>query len=162
MDRKEKDLLYYEKLRTMLLGGVLLVLLTLLIGALVLVSGLRSYERQISGIIDRLDSVTVQLEDLDTERLVRTANELTEALDKAKIDEIVSSLNEVSGQLSEVDWTTLAGNINDMAVSARERLTEAEAALEKIGGIDFESLNEAISDLQDVIEPLSNFTKRFS
>ena len=104
MESREKDVLYYEKLRTILLGAILAVMLTLLIGAVVLLGSLRHYEAQVSGIVDRLEVVSVQLEKLDVEKLVKTTNELSEAVDAAKIDEIVTSLNTVSKELSEVEW----------------------------------------------------------
>ena len=161
MEGKEKDLLYYEKLRTVLLGGILAVLAALLVCAAVLFIGLRQYEARIGVIVDRLDRVSAQLEELDTETLVRTANEFTDALDAADIDGIVASLDKVSKDLGEVDWSELASNFNDMAVNARDRLAEAEETLDNISRLDIESLNQAIRDLQEAIEPMSKFAKLF-
>ena len=160
MESKPKDILYYEKLRTTLLGAILVVLLALLIGALVLMAGLRRYEARIGGIVDRLETVSRQLEALDVEKLVATANELTDAVDAAKVEEIVASLHEIAGKLSEVDWEDLTGNINSVAATTSESLADAQAALQKLKDLDIESLNEAIAELQDVIEPLANFTRR--
>jgi ABC-type transporter Mla subunit MlaD len=161
MDGKEKDLLYYEKLRTILLGGVLAVLVALLIGMVVFFNGLRQYEAQVSVIIDRLDRVSAQLEDLDTEKLVRTANELADALDSADIDAVVASLDKTSRELSEVDWSELASNFNDIANTTKDALSGLEEALDKISSLDIEPLNKAIRDLQDAIEPLRKFADLF-
>ena len=161
MDGKEKDLLYYEKLRTILLGGILAVLVALLIGAVIIFSGLRRYETQVGVIIDRLDRVSAQLEELDTEKLVRTVNEFSDALDKADIDQIVASLDKVSKDLSDVDWKELASNFNEVAVNARDSLAEMEGTLDKISDLDLEPLNQAIRDLQEAIEPLKKFANLF-
>ena len=48
-----------------------------------------------------------------------------------------------------------------MAGDAQTKLADAEVALKKINELDITSLNQAIQDLQDVIEPLAKFTKRF-
>ncbi len=161
MEGRQKDVLYYEKLRTIFLGVILMVLAALLIGALVLVGSLRQYEARINTIVGRLETVSVQLEELDVEKAVRTANDVTEALDAEKISEIVDTLNDVAKDLGSVDWAKLAGNVNDVAGDAQTKLADAEMALQKINELDITSLNQAIQDLQDVIEPLAKFTKRF-
>ena len=161
MESKTNDPLRYEKLRTVFLGVIMLLLLALLIGAVVFTVTLRQYEKRINTIVDRLESVSEQLDALDVEQLVTTVNDLSQAVDAAKIDEIVTSLNEVSKQLSEVDWTELTGNINAVAVSTQTSITDVQEALQKLKDLDIESLNKAITDLTAVIEPLANFTKRF-
>ena len=98
---------------------------------------------------------------LDVENIVSTANEVTAAIDQAKVDEIVSSLSSVSRQLSEVDWVELTDNINTVATDAQASLADAQEALQKVKDLDIESLNQAITDLQAVVEPLAAFTKRF-
>ena len=161
MENKHSDPLFYEKLRTAFLGAILLVLLALLIGAAAFVIHLRQYETRIGGIVDRLDTVSSQLQELDVENIVSTANEVTAAIDQAKVDEIVSSLSSVSRQLSEVDWVELTDNINTVATDAQASLADAQEALQKVKDLDIESLNQAITDLQAVVEPLAAFTKRF-
>ena len=161
MDGKEKDLLYYEKLRTILLGGVLAVLAVLLIGMAVFFSGLHRYEARVGVIIDRLDRVSAQLEELDTEKLVRTVNEFSDALDSADIDAIVASLDKASRELGEVEWSELASNFNEVAGTTRDALSGLDEALDKIGKLDIEPLNKAIRDLQDAIEPLRKFADLF-
>ena len=161
MESKQKDPLFYEKLRTVFLGAILLVMVALLIGAVVLVGSLRHYETQIGNIVSRLEVVSGQLEALDTEKLVKTANELADALEGEKVDKIVTSLDEVADELSNVDWTELAGNINKLAVNAQTSMTDAQEALTKLKDLDIESLNQAVKDLQDAIEPMSKFAKLF-
>lgn|GEM_PF-558770 len=165
MSERKTDPLFWEKLRTWLLGAILLVLLVF---SAVFVSAavrLNRYEAQIGEIVDRLDRVSAQLDELDTEAMVRTVNEVTDALEAAKIARIVDSLQDVSDQLRAVDWEELAGNVNDLALQAQESLETAREALSKasvtMDEIDLETLNQAISDLKDVVEPLAAFAKRF-
>ena len=138
MESKTNDPLRYEKLRTVFLGVIMLLLLALLIGAVIFTVTLRQYEKRINTIVDRLESVSEQLDALDVEQLVTTVNDLSQAVDAAKIDEIVTSLNEVSKQLSEVDWTELTGNINAVAVSTQTSITDVQEALQKLKDLDIE------------------------
>lgn len=161
MENKANDSLRYEKMRTVFLGVITLLLLALLIGAVTFAVTFRQFEKRVTTIVDRLETVSEHLDALEMEKLVSTVNDLTEAVDAAKIDEIVTSLNEVSRQLSEVDWTELTGNINAVAVSTQTSITDVQEALQKLKDLDIESLNKAITDLTAVIEPLANFTKRF-
>ena len=161
MESNQKDVLYYEKLRTFFLGAIFFLLVALLCGAIIFACSLRHYEKQISNIVDRLETVSLQLEELDVEQLVKTTNELAEVLDAERIDEIIASLNTVAKQLSEVDWTELSGNINDVAATARGNLADAEEALTKLKDLDIETLNKSIQDLQNVIEPMSKLAGLF-
>ena len=99
------------------------------ISVIVLVGSLRQYEARINTIVGRLETVSVQLEELDVEKAVRTANDVTEALDAEKISEIVDTLNDVAKDLGSVDWAKLAGNVNDVAGDAQTNLADAEVAL---------------------------------
>ncbi len=161
MEGKQAELLRYEKLRTVFLGAILVVMLALLIGAAVLAVGLRQYCVQISNIVDRMETVSAQLEELDVEKLVKTANSITDAVDAAQIEEIVTALNEISRELSEVDWNSLAGDISEVAKSAQATLSTAQKSLKDFSELDIEALNKAISDLQDAVEPLAKFAKLF-
>ncbi len=160
MEKREKDVLYYEKLRTIFLGAILAVLLALLIGALAVTMSFRRYTSQIRTIVDRMETVSAQLEELDVEKLVRTTNELSDVLDAAKIDDIVTSLHDVSNELSEVEWKELATNVNELAEAAQESINDVKVSLDKVKELDFETLNQSIRDLSKVIEPLANFAKR--
>ena len=92
-------------------------------------------------------------------------DEVTQALSDAKLDEIVESLNQVAGQLALVDWESLGSNMNSMAVQAQESLVTAQEALAKAGktidDMDIKALNQAIKDLQAVIEPLAKLVGKF-
>ena len=165
MAERKNDPLFWEKLRTGLLAAILTVLLVFSVSFAVTAVRLGRYESQIVDIVDRLDRVSAQLDELDMEVAVRTVNEMTDALEAAKIAEIVDSLSDVSGQLRAVDWEKLAGNVNDLAVQAQESLVTAQEALAKASAsmdqIDFEALSQAIADLKTVVEPLAKLAGRF-
>ena len=161
MDDDRKQLLRYENLRTALLGAVLAVLTALLVGAILLAVNLYRYGQRVDRSVERLDTVSKQLEELDTEKLVQTANALSESLDPEKIEEIVTALDEVSKTLNEVDWASLSESLSEVAASAQERLDDAREALEKLDSVDLDSLNESIAKLKEVIEPLTKFLNPF-
>ena len=72
----------------------------------------------------------------------------------AEVDwnEITSELETITKQLSAVDWEKLSTDIGDTAVQAQESMKIAGDAVE---AMDIETLNEAISDLKTIIEPLA-------
>ena len=133
----------------------------LLIGAVLLAVNLYRYGQRVDRIVERLDTVSEQLEELDTKKLVQTANALSESLDPEKIEEIVTALDEVSKTLNEVDWASLSESLSEVAASAQERLDDAREALEKLDSVDLDSLNESIAKLKEVIEPLTKFLNPF-
>lgn len=165
MEENKEKTVSLEKTKVMLLAAILavLVIFTLAVGAVLL--QLRSYAASAGEVIDRLNTVSAALEDLDSERMVATANQVTEALEKAKIDEVVESLGQVSSQLAMVDWESMGNNINALAVQAQKSLATAEEELVKAGKtldeMDIAALNQAIKDLQAAIEPMAKFAKLF-
>ncbi len=161
MENKEKDVLYYEKMRTKLLAAILAVLVLLMAAVGIGLGTVVRYGSQIGDIITRLETVSRELEELDLEKMVATANEVTDAIEAAKLAEIMDSLNDVSSQLRDVDWKGISGNLSEVVSHAQESLEDAQDALEQINSIDISALNQAIRDLQDVIEPLANMTKIF-
>jgi hypothetical protein len=52
----------------------------------------------------------------------------------------------------------LVSNVDGLVAISQEGV---EQAMEKLNGIDFEALNQAIQDLSDVIEPIANFFNTF-
>lgn len=97
------------------------------------------------------------LEALDslTENLDKISGDLTE------IDWTAAavSLEKVSSELADVDWATLTDDLSKTSEAAQESM---QKAMEAIDALDIETLNEAIADLKDVIEPLADLTNAFS
>ena len=154
-----------DKLKVGLLAAILAVLLIFTVAVGVMLFQVKSYADTAGEIINRLNVVSTALESLDSERMVATANEVTKALEDAKLEEIVDSLKQVSTQLALVDWESMGKNINTAAVQAQESLVTAQEALAKAGKtideMDIESLNQAIKDLQAVVEPLAKLVGKF-
>lgn len=71
---------------------------------------------------------------------------------------------ELSTILEETSLTELLNNANALIAESGDALTQAlqgvDAALDNINKIDIETLNEAIADLQRVIEPLAKLFGR--
>lgn len=79
------------------------------------------------------------------------------------IDHIDTTLSSVDNMVAEADDTILSlkdtlGSANDLAAGNTDELTEA---IEKINSIDFNTLNESISSLQEVVSGLSRLTGFF-
>ncbi len=77
-----------------------------------------------------------------------------------------STLNSAKTALDHMDeaiteMETALESVEDLADDAETAITSAETALETIGDIDIETLNEAITDLSDVVEPMSEFFGMF-
>ena len=78
---------------------------------------------------------------------------------------VLSNLEKVTSELSEVELTgmvehmdQLVSNVDGLVTTSQEGV---ESTMEKISAIDFETLNKAIEDLADVIEPIANFFNAF-
>ena len=126
------------------LTGVLFAVMTaLLIVALVLFS---NFLRQAGDLVAKPDEIAVQLDS--------TAAQLKDV----DWESVGKNLETISDDLSAVDWLGLTDDIGKMATEAENSLQIAQKA---ITDLDIETLNEAITDLRDVIRPLANFVNRF-
>lgn len=76
---------------------------------------------------------------------------LTTALDKAS-----ETLVKVDGTLE--DFGEVFNNVNSLVDSSSKAV---EQTMDKVEQMDIESLNEAISDLNDVVAPMAEFFGRF-
>ena len=91
----------------------------------------------------------------------------------AQMQTVLSSMEEVSAELSQMDLNSIVGNIeglvgnveglvgdvSNLTTAAQDSLTEA---MSKLNAINFETLNRAIEDLADVVEPLAKFFNVFN
>lgn len=76
-----------------------------------------------------------------------------------EMEELTDNLIVVSANLEEIDWEDLAENIN---LTAEKAQISMDAGLTAIDELDIETLNEAIINLRDVIEPLARFFNSFN
>ena len=95
--------------------------------------------------------------------LVRIVPQLQEIVSLAET--VLSNLEYLTTELAKADLTgmvenidTLVGNVDGL-VSVSQ--TGIEDAIQKINGIDFDALNDAIQDLSNVVEPVAKFFKTF-
>ncbi len=65
---------------------------------------------------------------------------------------VMEDLEVVSAKLAKVDYEGTIDNVNGLVVDSQKSVNEA---MEKITAIDFEGLNNAITDLESVVSPLA-------
>lgn len=144
MSEYEVKRLKLARITTVAVAAILVIVL--LVAAVLCITLLR-YENRVNQIVTDLETVTAQLSQADVGEMAATLNSLTE-------------------QLESIPWTEVADNINGLAVTAQESLWQVETglsgALDSLNTLDIERLNEAIADLQAVIEPLAKLAERFS
>jgi archaellum component FlaC len=134
-----KQQLLWTKITGIASGAVAVILIVALILAGGFMRRVNSLVEKTDRIAQRLESATAQLEDIN-------------------LNAIGKDLEKISDELSKVNWGKLTDDINSVAVKAEESLKVAQKA---ITDLDIETLNEAIKDLRDVVEPLANLVNRF-
>lgn len=78
-------------------------------------------------------------------------------------DQIMTDLESATSELSEAlpemitDVNGLVSDVDGLVISAEGGITES---MEKISSLDIDSLNEAIGDLQAIVEPLARMFGR--
>ena len=85
--------------------------------------------------------------------LMPQVRELTE-----KTGVVLTNLTEVTDQLANMDLGTMVENVDELVVTSQ---VGVEQALEQLNAIDFETLNQAIGDLSDVVKPMADFFNIF-
>ena len=75
-----------------------------------------------------------------------------------QIQVVLGNLETATQQLSVLDFTGMVSNVEDLVTTAQEGL---EQTIGKLNSIDFDTLNKAIEDLAQVVEPLSKLTSIF-
>ena len=71
---------------------------------------------------------------------------------------VLSNLEEATGQLAAVDFGGMVSNVDALVATGQQSLNQT---MEKLNSIDFKTLNNAIEDLADVVEPLARLTNMF-
>ena len=75
-----------------------------------------------------------------------------------QMDTILINLDEVTKELAQADLAGMVENVDTLATTSQSAV---EHATEKLDTIDLETLNKAIADLADVVEPLAKFFNVF-
>ena len=76
----------------------------------------------------------------------------------AQTQSVLGNLETTSQQLASLDLESMISNVDALVVSGQAGI---EQSMEKLNTVDFETLNKAIQDLSDVIEPLAKFSNMF-
>lgn len=81
-------------------------------------------------------------------------------------ESVLSNLESMTTELAKADLSVMVESIDELVANVDELVstsqTGVEETMKKINAVDFESLNKAIKDLSDVIEPLARVVNRFS
>ena len=105
-----------------------------------------------------------------TAAVAGTAKRLTEVV--MPLQEVASQVHDMTGQaetildnmetvtqeLADADLGSMVENVNVLAAESQSVVSEA---MEKLDTIDIDTLNKAIQDLSDVVEPLAKVSKLF-
>ena len=71
---------------------------------------------------------------------------------------VMANLDTVAQDLADADLGSMVESVNTLAADSQSASTEA---MEKLDTIDIDTLNQAIQDLADVVEPLAKVSKFF-
>lgn len=74
------------------------------------------------------------------------------------METVLENLETVTAQLAEVDLGAMAESVDDLVTTSQAGVKQAT---DKLNTIDFKTLNQAIRDLADVVEPLAKFFNVF-
>lgn len=72
---------------------------------------------------------------------------------------VLTNLEEVTQELAQTDLAGMVENVDTLATTSQSAV---EHATEKLDTIDLDTLNKAIKDLADVVEPLARFFNVFN
>ena len=76
----------------------------------------------------------------------------------AQMQTVLSGLEQVTRQLSVMDFTGMVEDVDILVTTAQSSL---EQTMGKLNSIDFDTLNKAIGDLAKVVEPMSKLMNVF-
>lgn len=71
---------------------------------------------------------------------------------------VMANLDTVAQDLADADLGSMVESVNTLAADSQTVITEA---MKKLDTIDIDTLNQAIADLADVVEPLAKVSKFF-
>ena len=71
---------------------------------------------------------------------------------------VLDNLESTTQQLAALDLAQMVANVDTLVVSGQQSL---EQSMDKLNSIDFDTLNQAIQDLSNVIQPLARLSGMF-
>ena len=129
----------YAKWQCILTAAAALCCVGIFVLALTLMPQIQAVTEHMNTVLTDLEAVTGQLE--------------------GEMDTILSNLNTVTDELARADLEGMVADVDSFVTTGQEAV---EQATEKLNIIDFETLNQAIEDLADVVEPLAKFFNVFN
>ena len=151
MEMHEELLLKLEKnsRQQALLGKILCVLCAaVLVCSLVMTVAVTGAASQLMAVVTPLQNVAGQIEDVTGQVQAMTGQAET----------IMDNMEVVTQTLADADLGTMVENVNVLAAESQSVVSDA---MEKLDTIDIDTLNKAIQDLSDVVEPLAKVSKLF-
>jgi len=76
----------------------------------------------------------------------------------SQMQTVLTDLEQTTQQLAVMDFTGMIENVDILVTSAQDSLAQT---MEKFNAIDIQTLNQAISDLAKVVEPMSKLMSVF-
>lgn len=107
-------------------------------------------------VVGFLPKIEATMEQVDA--VLANVEQVSDELAKADVAGVMENLEEVSTQMAEADLAGLVGNVNALVDTSQSGLEET---LKKLNTIDLETLNQAIQDLADVVQPIAKLFNRF-
>ena len=77
----------------------------------------------------------------------------------ARLEAVAGNLENITAELDEANLKGMVENVDALATSSQQGLQDA---LAKLNAIDFDTLNRAIKNLADAVEPLAKFFNLFN
>ena len=129
----------YAKWQCILTAAAALCCVGIFVLVLTMMPQIRAVTEQMNTVLTDLEAVTGQLE--------------------GEMDTILSNLNTGTDEVARADLEGMVADVDSFVTTGQEAV---EQATEKLNIIDFETLNQAIGDLADVVEPLAKFFNVFN
>ena len=134
-----------QLLFTKILCGIFALVLVCIV---VLTAAVSGAAKQLVEIIAPLEAVVGQVEDV--------AAQVNDMTGQAEI--IMDNMESVTQALADADLGSMVENVNTLTAESQGVVSEA---MKKLDTINIKTLNKAIEDLADVVEPLAKVSKIF-
>ena len=147
MDKELLEKLEKNSTQQLLVTKILCVLCALiLVCSLVMMFSVTGAVKELMTLAEPLQELTEQVQNLTAKADVTITDLAKEA------DAVMKDLGIVAEALAAADLGSIVDNINKLASESQGAVADA---MKKLDTIDIETLNKAIKDLADVVEPLA-------
>ena len=147
MDKELLEKLEKNSTQQLLFTKILCVLCALiLVCSLVMMFSVTGAVKELMTLAEPLQELTEQVQNLTAKADVTITDLAKEA------DAVMKDLGIVAEALAAADLGSIVDNINKLASESQGAVADA---MKKLDTIDIETLNKAIKDLADVVEPLA-------